>query len=180
MRRQVKCKNKSVDLISSLKQLIPSPSSILDGQMQHISPSRTATKPHREKEPAPVPTDIAEKMIALKRKQAKYVFNPLQPPPPPPVSIFLLIFFVRIFSHVRVKDRTERPLVPVPAPSPPSPPRRPQPSSGQSPPVVLINRPVPDPSEFSWILKLSPTQKPPPHVSVDKRASYLILIQTQS
>ena len=41
----------------------------------HVSPTRmsTAKPPHRERESAPVPTDIAEKMIALKRKQAKCV-----------------------------------------------------------------------------------------------------------
>ena len=68
---------------------------------------------------------------------------------------------VRVFSHVRVKDRTERPV--VPAQGPPSPPRRPQPSSGQSPPAVLINRAEPDSNEFSRVLKLSPTPKPPQH-----------------
>jgi protein SMG6 len=68
---------------------------------------------------------------------------------------------VCVFSHVRVKDRTERPV--VPAQGPPSPPRRPQPSSGQSPPAVLINRAEPDSNEFSRVLKLSPTPKPPQH-----------------
>jgi len=37
-----------------------------------------SAKPHRERDAAPVPTDIAEKMTALKRKQAKYV-SPLLP-----------------------------------------------------------------------------------------------------
>ncbi len=78
---------------------------------------------------------------------------------------------VRIFSHVRFKDRSERPL--VPPQGPPSPPRRPQPSSGQSPPAVLINRPEPDSSEFSRILKLSPTPKSPPHAPAYKQQSKL-------
>jgi protein SMG6 len=99
----------------------------------------------------------------------------------PPYSSPSLFFFFpshivfRIFSHVRVKDRTERPLVPAQgAPSPPiSPPRRPQPSSGQSPPAVLINRPEPDSSEFSRVLKLSPTPKPPPHAAVYKQQGKL-------
>jgi protein SMG6 len=54
-----------------------------------------------------------------------------------------------------------------------SPPRRPQPSSGQSPPAVLISRPEPDSSEFSRILKLSPTPKSPPHAHAGKQHSKL-------
>ncbi len=46
-----------------------------------------ATKHHRERDAAPVPTDIAEKMIALKRKQAKYV--PRRAHTPPPQTLFL-------------------------------------------------------------------------------------------
>ena len=115
-----------------------------------------------------MPTDIAEKMIALKRKQAKYV--PSSTPhsgPPLPFLYFPSDIIVRNFSHVRVKDRTERPVVPVQGP--PSPPRRPQPSSGQSPPAVLISRAEPDSNEFSRILKLSPTPKSPPHVPMHKQ-----------
>jgi protein SMG6 len=129
--------------------------------MQHVSPSRASTKPHREKEgTAPKPTDIAEKMIALKRKQAaKYVYRPV---PSPLAQTSHNLSFV---SNVRVKDRPERPV--VPAQGPPSPPRRPQATSGQSPPppaMHITTRPEPDSSEFSRILKLSPTQKhyPPP------------------
>jgi protein SMG6 len=143
--------------------------------MQHISPSRTATKPHREKDAAPKPTDFNEKMIALKRKQAaKCVSSPPTHPQLPPFSIFPSHIVFRFFSNARVKDRTERPLVPPQgAPSPPmSPPRRPQPSSGQSPPAVLINRAEPDSSEFSR-LKLSPTPKSPPHAHVYKQQGKL-------
>ena len=90
----------------------------------------------------------------------------INPPPPlthscPSLFNFPTHMIVRVFSHVRVKDRTERPV--VPAQGPPSPPRRPQPSSGQSPPAVLINRAEPDSNEFSRVLKLSPTPKPPQH-----------------
>ena len=100
-------------------------------------------------------------------------------PSPPSLFFFFLPFshclLFENFSHVRVKDRTERPLVPAQsAPSPPiSPPRRPQPSSGQSPPAVLINRPEPDSSEFSRVLNLSPAPKPPPHTSGYKQQGKL-------
>jgi protein SMG6 len=108
--------------------------------MQHISPSRQPTKQHRtERDVAPVPTDIAEKMIAFKRKQA---------------------------SHIKVKDRAERSAVSGPQ-NPPSPPRRQPPTSAQSPPTY-ITRPEPDSSEFSRALKLSPTQKPPAHAQAHK------------
>ncbi|KAH9028113.1 hypothetical protein EDB85DRAFT_2074672 [Lactarius pseudohatsudake] len=66
-----------------------------------------ATKHHRERDAAPIPTDIADKITALKRKQA----------------------------NNNRKDRTERPPVPVPHLQS-SPPRR-QPPSGQTPPVLL-------------------------------------------
>ncbi|KAH9057140.1 hypothetical protein EDB83DRAFT_2390413 [Lactarius deliciosus] len=66
-----------------------------------------ATKHHRERDAAPMPTDIADKITALKRKQA----------------------------NNNRKDRTERP--PVPAPHLQSSPPRRQPPSGQTPPVVL-------------------------------------------
>ena len=81
------------------------------------------------------------------------------PPSPLTPSPFL-------FSHVRVKDRPERPV--FPAQGPPSPPRRPQPSS---PPVAT--RLEPDSSEFTRILKLSPTQKPTPHPPVHKQQGKL-------
>jgi hypothetical protein len=38
---------------------------------------------------------------------------------------------------------------------------------------VLINRPEPDSSEFSRVLKLSPTPKPPPHAAVYKQQGKL-------
>jgi hypothetical protein len=41
--------------------------------MQHVSPSRSSTKPHREKDGAPIPTDLAERMTAHKQKHVKYV-----------------------------------------------------------------------------------------------------------
>ncbi|KAI9455599.1 hypothetical protein BJY52DRAFT_638264 [Lactarius psammicola] len=66
-----------------------------------------ATKHHRERDAAPITTDIAEKLTALKRKQA----------------------------NNNRKDRPERP--PVPAPHPQSSPPRRQPPSGQTPPVLL-------------------------------------------
>ncbi|KAH9053859.1 hypothetical protein EDB87DRAFT_1676684 [Lactarius vividus] len=66
-----------------------------------------ATKHHRERDAAPIPTDLAEKMTALKRKQA---------------------------NNIR-KDRTERPPVPTPHLQS-SPPRR-QPAPGQTPPALL-------------------------------------------
>lgn len=87
----------------------------------------------------------------------RFIDSPLSSP-----SLFCIhphIYCSHFFSHVRVKDRTERPL--VPQQGPPSPPRKPQPSS---PPAVHISRAEPDSSEFSRVLKLSPTQKPPPHV----------------
>ena len=94
--RSAKGKNKSVDSISS--STLPL-AFILDGLMQHISPSRTATKPHREKDAAPVPTDIAEKMIALKRKQAaKYVSCPPKLIPLPFLFFSLLTLLVFAFS----------------------------------------------------------------------------------
>ena len=141
--------------------------------MQHVSPSRTSTKPHREKEgAAPKPTDIAEKMIALKRKQAaKYVGRPV------PLPLAQTSHNLSFVSNVRVKERPERPV--ISAQGPPSPPRRPQAGSGQSPPppaMLITTRPEPDSSEFSRILKLSPTQKhypppppPPPHVPGHKQ-----------
>jgi hypothetical protein len=46
--------------------------------MQHVSPQRMSTKPSlKERDSAPQPTDIAERMIALKRKQARYVRYPM-------------------------------------------------------------------------------------------------------
>ena len=146
--------------------------------MQHVSPSRTSTKPHREKEgAAPKPTDIAEKMIALKRKQAKYVSRPV--PPSPPSQPLNMVTFV--LSHVRVKDRPV-----VSAQGPPSPPRRPHATSGQSPPspaMLITTRPEPDSSEFSRILKLSPTQKqypppPAPHMPAHKHQGKLFNPET--
>lgn len=45
--------------------------------MQHVSPPRMSTKPSlKDRDSAPQPTDIAERMIALKRKQARYVPYP--------------------------------------------------------------------------------------------------------
>src|SRR5260370_31069588 len=156
-------KNKSVNSIHP--QLILSLSS--SGAMQHISPSRTATKPHREKDAAPITTDIHEKMIAFKRKQAKYVESTSVPSS---LFVFPSHILVRFSSHVRVKDRTERPV--VPPQGPPSPPRRQQPS-GQSPPAVHISGPEPDPNEFSRVLTLSPTQKPPPHPPMHRQQGKL-------
>ncbi|KAI9463378.1 hypothetical protein F5148DRAFT_1313175 [Russula earlei] len=132
--------------------------------MQHISPSRTSTKPHREREreTAPVPTDIAEKMIALKRKQAKYVPHP---PSPPPLVILPL-------TPSYSSDRAERPVMSGPQ-NPPSPTRRALPPSAQSPPSMLIIKPEPDPSEFSRLLRLSPTQKPPLHTPAPKHQGKL-------
>ncbi|KAI0303402.1 hypothetical protein B0F90DRAFT_1911396 [Multifurca ochricompacta] len=97
---------------------------------------------HRE---TPIPTDIAEKMIALKRKQA---------------------------NNTRIKDRAERSVV-LPPNNPPSPPRRqPQSAQTQTPPV-LITRPEPDSNEFSRVLKISPSHKPSPHIPPHKQQGKL-------
>ena len=127
-----------------------------------------------------MPTDIAEKMIALKRKQAKYVSRPVSPSP----STQPLNMVTLVLSHVRVKDRPERPV--VSAQSPPSPPRRPHATSRQSPPspaMLITTRPEPDSSEFSRILKLSPTQKqypppPAPHMPSHKQQGKLFNPET--
>jgi protein SMG6 len=109
-----------------------------------------ATKYHRDRDAAPIPTDIADKITAMKRKAARYV------PSIPPTSFTADSLFT---STARTKDRTERPPVSVPHP-PTSPPRRQPPM----PPVPPLSRQEPDPSEFNRILKLSPSSKPiPPH-----------------
>jgi len=87
-----KCAAQWVEHSTERKRLkssfVPLHLTVLIPSMHHLSPPRMSTKPlHRERESAPVPTDIAEKMIALKRKQAKYV-SPIpaspNPPTPPP------------------------------------------------------------------------------------------------
>ncbi|KAI9433991.1 hypothetical protein H4582DRAFT_1983834 [Lactarius indigo] len=89
-----------------------------------------ATKHHRE----PMPTDIADKITALKRKQA----------------------------NNNRKDRTERPPVPVPHPQS-SPPRR-QPPSGQTPPVLLSRAEPDSSEFTRIMTLSPPSQKPmPPH-----------------
>jgi len=129
--------------------------------------------PHRERDAAPKPTDLAEKMVAFKRKQAGCVSHPLSPPSSFPFSYsqFSLSFCLFVCSHIRVKDRPERPALSG-AHNPPSPPRRQPPASGQSPPAPLA-RPEPDPSEFSRVLRLSPTQKTQPHAPPHKHQGKL-------
>ena len=142
--------------------------------MQHVSPQRISSKTlHKERDSAPQPTDIAERMIALKRKQARYVRYPVVFARHLALfsSIHLSLLPLLSHSHIRVKDRAERPTVPG-SQHPPSPPRRQPPPSGQSPPT-LISRPEPDPSEFSRALKLSPTQKAPPHAPAHRHQGKL-------
>ena len=82
----IRLKGKRIEIIPSSS--IPFHLTVLIPSM-HVSPTRMSAKPpHRERESAPVPTDIAEKMIALKRKQAKCVFaypynRPTTHPPSP-------------------------------------------------------------------------------------------------
>ena len=141
--RKVDKENQSVSLSSAST---PTPSSA-------FPPSMHATKHHRDA--APIPTDIADKVTAFKRKQAKYV--PPRAHLPPALGPFSLT--ILLLSNTRTRDRAERP--PVSAPHQTSPPRRQPPS--QTPPVPL-SRPEPDSSEFTRILRLSPPQKPiPPH-----------------
>jgi hypothetical protein len=89
--------------------------------MQHVSPSRTSTKPHREKDGAPIPTDLAERMIAHKRKQAKYVYSPVSPLPLQFTSLIVLLVLVQRQSqgpHRTSRCFCERPFVTAsPAPA---------------------------------------------------------------
>src|SRR5260221_2930613 len=67
--------------------IVANPSNITAPQTSP-PPQTVSSPPHRERESAPVPTDIAEKMIALKRKQAKYVRLSLHHPNQPPLLHF--------------------------------------------------------------------------------------------
>ena len=144
--RKVDKENQSVSLSSAST---PTPSFAFPLPMH-------ATKHHRERDAAPIPTDIADKVTAFKRKQAKYV--PPRAHPPPSLGPFSLT--ILLHSNTRTKDRAERPPVSTQHPQT-SPPRRQLPS--QTPPVPL-SRQEPDSSEFTRALRLSPPQKPiPPH-----------------
>ncbi|KAH9171504.1 hypothetical protein EDB89DRAFT_1108247 [Lactarius sanguifluus] len=92
-----------------------------------------ATKHHRERDAAPMPTDIADKITALKRKQA----------------------------NNNRKDRTERP--PVLAPHLQSSPPRRQPPSGQTPPVLLSRAEPDSSEFTRILTLSPPKKSAPPH-----------------
>ena len=115
---------------------------------------------------APQPTDIAEKLVALRRRQAGCAHSPFSSLPSCPHRLP----FHPVHSLTKPKDRPERPQAPSSSTPrallhPPSP-RRTQPP-GIIHPSIIVSQPVPQPvahpylapdeHEFSRKLKIAPT-----------------------
>ncbi|KAI0049984.1 hypothetical protein FA95DRAFT_697876 [Auriscalpium vulgare] len=109
--------------------------------MHDVRPTRV----HRDRDIAPQPTDIAERMVAAQRKKHRCVTHHPLPTLPH-----------RSPSAARPKDRAERAGVAVAGAaasrSPPSP-RKPTPSAAPPPPQVVVVEPSAD--EFSRRLTIS-------------------------
>ena len=63
-----------------------------------------AARHHRERDAAPVPTDIADKLIAFKRKQARYVRRRAYSPPPAFNPSHILFYFTAILDRRTVQN----------------------------------------------------------------------------